>query len=190
MSREQNAESSSEWININVFSARLTALNVVDSSHQVDKLCTLFLEEGIVQELPVFFDLAVSATAQHLIHSASHVYHMCETSRSFGLLEDWQTWKDGLKNSLLVTKDPEVKKYAQLAVAGMQLAEWKWKKSHRKKQGILALQNVDQTQLDGNTLEQEFDRQELQRGKKRGIFEAFSQSHTGETLAVPQVVTF
>lgn len=156
-SSERIVESSSEWININVLFARLTALNVVDCPHQVHKLCTLFLEEGIAQELSVFFDLAVSATAQHLIHSASHVYHMCETSRSFGFLEYWQKWKEGLRNSLLVTKDPQVKKYAQLTVAGMQLAEWKWKKSHHQKQGILALQTVDQTQLDGNTLEQEFD---------------------------------
>lgn len=147
-----SVDSHSEWININAFSARLTALNVVDSPLQVNTLCNMFLKEGEVREQPVLFDLAVSAAAQHLIHSASHVY------RTFGLEVDWQIWKEGFQNSLLVTKDPQVKKYAQLAVAAMQLAEEKWEKSPRQKQGILALQKMDPTQLDGNTIEQEFDR--------------------------------
>ena len=68
----------------------------------------------------------------------------------------------------------------------MQLAELKWDKSHRQKQNILALQKVDQTKLDGNTLEQEFNGQAFQRGKKRGLNEAFSQSHIVEMSAVPR----
>lgn len=64
----------------------------------------------------------------------------------------------------------------------MQLA-----KSHRQKQGILAL---PKTQLYRNTLEQEFDGQAPRRIKKRGIYEVFSESHIGETLAVPRAVGF
>ena len=150
----------------------------------------MFLEEGKFQAQPVLFDIAVSAAAQHMIHSASYVYRTCEKAHAIGFLFDWQLWKEGFKNSLLVTKDPQVKKYAQLAVAGMQLAEWKWKKSQRQKQGILALQKVDQTQLDSNTLKQELDGHALQRGKKRGIYEAFLQSNIGETSAFSQAVAF
>lgn len=119
-------------------------------------MCTLFLEEGIVQELPVFFDLAVSATAQHLIHSASHVYHMCETSRSFGLLEDWQTWKEGLKNSLLVTKDPQVKKYAQLAVAGMQTCGLEVEQKVIDRNETLRFCLVPDTTLSKNSMRRDF----------------------------------
>ena len=77
-------ETHSEWININVFSARLTALNVADSSPQVGILCDRFLEEDEVRENPVLFDLAVSAAAQRMIYAASHVYRSCEKIRTWG----------------------------------------------------------------------------------------------------------
>lgn len=47
---------------------------------------------------------------------------------------------------------------------------------------------MDQTQLDGNNLEQEFNGQAFQCVKKRGINEAFSQSHIVEMFAVLQAV--
>lgn len=185
----------SEWININVFCARLTALNVVDPSYMVNKLNDRILgedhyycREEKVRENPVVFDLIVSAAAQHMIYSASHVYRIydSEESRTSGYPIDWQKWKEGFESAQLVTKDPKVKKYAQLAVAGMQLAEWKFNKSHRQKRNLLASQGMDQTKLDGNTLGQESNEQAFQHGKKRGLDEAFSQSHIVEMTAVAQ----
>lgn len=55
--------------------------------------------------------------------SASHVCRDGEKVLTSGYPRHWQEWKEGFKNSLFVTKDPKVKKYAQLAVAEMQLAE-------------------------------------------------------------------
>lgn len=60
----------------------------------------------------------------------SHLRESTHLWISYGLT----SMERGFKNSLSVTKDPQVKKYAQFAVAGMQLAERKWKKSHRQKQ--------------------------------------------------------
>lgn len=88
-----------------------------------------FLEEGEVREQPVLFDLAVpAAAAQQMIHSASHVYRTSEKVRTLGYPIHWQKRKEGFENSLLVTKELKVKKYAQLAVVGMQPADWKWNK--------------------------------------------------------------
>lgn len=144
---------------------------------------------GEVREHPVLFGLDVSAAAQHMIQSASLVYRTCEKVRTLGYPVHWQKWKEGFENSLLVTKDPKAKKYAQLAVTRMQLAKRNWNKSHRQKPNILAVQEVDQIKLDGNTLEQGFNGQAIQRGKKRGL-EAFSQSRIVEMLAVPRAVVF
>ncbi|MCJ1349201.1 hypothetical protein MMC31_007437 [Peltigera leucophlebia] len=147
-----SVDSHLQWINFNAFSAQLTALNAVDSAPQAGPLCNMFYEEGEVQEQPVLFDLAVSAAAHaHDSLSIPCLSHLRESTH------------------LGISLDPQVKKYARLAVARIQLAKWKWKKSHHQKQVILALQKVGQTQLDGNSLEQEFNGQALQRGKKRGV---------------------
>lgn len=179
----------SQWIHINAFSARLTALNVVESAPQVDALCNLFLEEGEVREHPVLFGLDVSAAAQHMIQSASHVYRTCEKVRTLGYPVHWQKWKEGFENSLLVTKDPKAKKYAQLAVTRMQLAKRNWNKSHRQKPNILAVQEVDQINWMAIPLSKDSTDKRFSVGRSG----ALKRSHNHvlfEMLAVPRAVVF
>lgn len=89
-------DSLSQWIKTNVFSTPLTALNVVDSTPQFGTLCDMFLEEGIVRENPVLFDLAVSAAAQHRFPQ----HRDCDKVRTWGYTVHWREWKEVFKNSV------------------------------------------------------------------------------------------
>lgn len=68
-------DSLSQWIKINVFSAPLTALNVVNSTPQVGTLYDMFLEEREVREDPV------SITCLSPLRESTHLGLPCALAR-------------------------------------------------------------------------------------------------------------
>ena len=120
-------ESNIQFINFHTFLARLVSANAC--AGVVGEMCCGIINDEEIRKNRVIFNVTVSATAQHMIYSASHVlkFQMEHPSYHGGLL-GWQKWKVGFEEAQTHTLiAASTQKYAKLAVAAMNEAELVWK---------------------------------------------------------------
>lgn len=128
-------------------------------------MCDSFIHDNDVRQNAPIFNISVSAAAQYMIYSAYKVFEFCK-QENLG----WKEWKAGFNeaqtNSLI---DASGKKYAKLAVAGMNEAEARWNRHQMPRR-------VDQAEHRMSCCEGIQTKRGHQRGFKRGHDDAFSDS--------------
>ena len=88
------------WIRLNEFAARLTKANICDWTHNASFLCDELLDDPKLRENPLWFAIAVSAAAQHMIHAGLNVYIFSKTQRTYcGKKYRWGEWKTVFKGA-------------------------------------------------------------------------------------------
>lgn len=135
------------WINLNRFCARLSKANVQDWAYESTHLLNSLLEDRILRENPIEFDVesantaqqirndpalfavALSAAAQHMIYAALNLYTFCKTRRTqagrtcmIGLEFRWEHWKVVFKEAKTI-QNIEAGNDALAAVIAMDMAE-------------------------------------------------------------------
>lgn len=102
-------------------------------------LCDSFIQNNDVRQNTLIFNISVSAAAQYTINSASKVFEFCKQEPTLLLRHlGWKKWKAGFKEAQTCPLiDASGKKYAKLAVAGMNRAVVGWNRRQ-------TLRSVDQ----------------------------------------------
>lgn len=116
-------ESNIQFINLNAFIARLKSANTC--AFKVGAMFDAMINDNEIRNNRIIYNVVVSASAQHMIYSASHVLeYQIERPNYFGGYLGWQKWKEGFEEARTSTfVGASAKKDAKLAVAGMNEAE-------------------------------------------------------------------
>lgn len=154
------------WINLNRFCARLSKANVQDWAYESTHLLNSLLEEEILRNSPIkfeveladtaqqirnnpaFFAVALSAAAQHMIYAALNLYTFCKKRRlqcgrtcEIGLEFRWEDWKVVFKEAK-TTQNIEARNDALAAVIAMDMAEEFYNSRQTSEEGEIAIDAI------------------------------------------------
>ena len=122
-------ESNIQFINLHAFIARLRSVNTCVI--WVGDMYNAVMNDDRIRKNRFIFSVIISATAQHMIYSASHIleFQMEHPSYHEGFF-GWQKWKVGFEEAQTLTLTARAKKDTKLAVAAMNEAELAWNQHH------------------------------------------------------------
>ena len=122
-------ESNIQFINLHAFIARLRSVNTCISG--VGDMVNAVMNDAGIRKNRFVFSVIISATAQHMIYSASHVFEFqMEHPNNHEGFFGWQKWKVGFEEAQTLTLTARAKKDTRLAVAAMNEAELVWNQHH------------------------------------------------------------